>query len=257
MGYCDEILRANNDAKRRQFIGKLQAARDDIVAFVNDLLGWEGAGKYYCWLKGSFNIGYVIKRPEGGGDDGRPSSVFIRFPIPSLLEYLHEHTTIPLPRVHSWGPAETSPQQLAPFMLMDFIDGVCLDDLLKKPTESDQDPLILDPNIDQKKLKLVYSQIANYILQLSRLRFPSIGAISKDSGRWAVTGRPMTYDMNELVADTGFPAGKLPSGPFNRASEYFRQRADELWTHLCTQRNICKTKEEAAKGLPPAAASHS
>lgn len=61
----------------------------------------------------------------------------------------------------------------------------------------------------------------------------------------SVTGRPMTYDMNELVADTGFPAHMLPSRPFNRSSEYFRQRTDELWTHLYTQRNICETKEDA------------
>jgi len=39
MGYCDEILRANNESEHRHFIGKLQAARDDIVAFVNLLLG--------------------------------------------------------------------------------------------------------------------------------------------------------------------------------------------------------------------------
>lgn len=261
MGYYDEILRANNNGEHRQFIRKFQAAKDDIVAFVNDLLGWQGAGQYHCWLKGSFNIGYVIKRPEGSGDDGRPRSVFIRFPIPGrtyspwsaekvknevmVLNYLREHTTIPLPYVHSWGPTENSPRQLAPFMLMDFMDGVCLDDLLKKPTESNQDPLILDPEIDQEKLELVYSQIADYVVQLSRLRFPSIGAISNDSGRWAVTGRPVTYDMNELVADTGFPAHMLPSGPFNCSSEFFRQRADELWTHLCTQRNICETKEDA------------
>ncbi|KAK7415186.1 hypothetical protein QQZ08_012414 [Neonectria magnoliae] len=223
MGYCDEILRANNDGEHRQFIRKFQAARDDIVAFVNDLLGWEGAGQYHRWLKGSFNIGYVIKRPEGGGDDGRPRSVFIRFPIPG--------------RTYSPWSAEKVKNEV---MVLSY-----LHDLQKEPTESDQDPLILDPGIDQKKLELVYSQIADYMLQFSRLRFPSIGAISNDLGRWAVTGRPMTYDMNELVADTGFPVHMLPSGPFDRCSEFFRQRADELWTHLCTQRNICESKEDA------------
>jgi hypothetical protein len=55
----------------------------------------------------------------------------------------------------------------------------------------------------------------------------------------------MTYDMNELVAETGFPADKLPSTPFNSSSEYFHQRADDMWTHLYTQRNICETPEEA------------
>jgi len=64
---------------------------------------------------------------------------------------------------------------------MDFMDGVCLDDLLKKLTESDQDPLILDPDIDQKKLVRIYGQIANYVLQLSRLKFRRIGTISNTS----------------------------------------------------------------------------
>ncbi|KND88684.1 hypothetical protein TOPH_06710 [Tolypocladium ophioglossoides CBS 100239] len=175
----------------------------------------------------------------------------MRFPVPGptyppwsaekvknevmVLMYLREHTTIPLPQ----------PEQLAPFIVMDFIDGACLDDLLRQPTESNQDRLILDPDLAQTKLELVYSQIANYILQLSRLPLPAIGAISKDSDKWVVTGRPMTYDMNELVAYTGFPEGNLPSEPFNCASEYFRQRADELWTHLYTQRKICETKEAA------------
>jgi len=36
---------------------------------------------------------------------------------------------------------------------MDFMDGVCLDDLLKKPTESDRDPLILDPDIDPEEAR--------------------------------------------------------------------------------------------------------
>lgn len=155
-----------------------------------------------------------------------------------VLKYLREHTTIPVPYVHSWGPAEKSPGQLAPFILMDLMDGVCLDDLLKKPTKSDQDPLILDPDIDQRKLEVIYSQIAGYMLQLDRLRLPSIDAISKDWSRWTVTERPLTYDMNELVADTGFPARELPSGPFKSAGKYFRQQASELWTHLGTQRNI-------------------
>ncbi|KND88614.1 hypothetical protein TOPH_06709 [Tolypocladium ophioglossoides CBS 100239] len=72
MGYSEEILQANNDGEHRQFVRKLLDARDDIVAFGNDLLGWEGAGQYDRWLTGSFNVGYVIKRPKGGHDDGGP-----------------------------------------------------------------------------------------------------------------------------------------------------------------------------------------
>jgi hypothetical protein len=149
MGYCDEIQRARNDNQRWDFLMKFQEVRDDIVAFVNELMGWEGAGQHDRWLKGSFNVGYVIKH-LGGGDGSPPRSVFIRFPLAGrtylpwsfeevknevmVLEYLREHTTLPLPRVYSWGPAKNCPGQLAPYMLMDLMDGDCLDDLLKKPT---------------------------------------------------------------------------------------------------------------------------
>ena len=194
MGVCDRILRANNDDERRQFILKLQAARDDIVDFVNTLMGWEGIGHCQRWLKGSFNIGYVVKRTGGVADSSGSGAVFIRFPISGcsyqpwsaekvknevmILKYLCENTTIPVLRVYHWGPAENSPWKLAAFMVMEFVEGACLDDLLKKPTESDQDSLILNPDIDQSKLERVYSQIADYMLQLSRLRFPSISAIA-------------------------------------------------------------------------------
>ncbi|KAH6880136.1 phosphotransferase enzyme family protein-like protein [Thelonectria olida] len=264
MGYGDDILWDKNEREHRLFIRKLRAAREDIVSFVNKAMGWSGDGSYQGWLKGSFNIGYIIKRPEAiNGDNSGARSAFMRFPIPGrtysvwtgekvkneamVLEYLREHTTIPVPRVYAWGPAEESPRKLGPFILMDFVEGMCLDGLLRKPTESEQEPLVLDPHIDQKKLQVVYSQIADFLLQLSRLRFPYIGAISKDKDNdtWKVGDRPMTYDMNELVAETGFPTDKLPSAPFSSSSKYFRQRADEMWTHLYTQRNICETPQEA------------
>lgn len=259
---CGDTAVASNENERRQFIRKLLAAKDDIVAFVNQTLGWKGVGQYHHWLKGSFNIGYVIERSSSGEDDGGPRAVFIRFPIagPSyspwgaekvkneamVIAYLREHTTIPLPRVYLWGAADECPRQLAPFILMDYMDGVCLDDLLKKPTISDQDPLILNPDIDTSKLQFVYSQIADYMLQLSRLRFSRIGAISNDSGTWAVTRRPLTYDMNELAAYAKFPSDKLPSAPFNRSMEYFSQRAEELREAFSIQQNVQGATEEGS-----------
>ncbi|KAF4943267.1 hypothetical protein FSARC_14971 [Fusarium sarcochroum] len=261
MGYYDEIIHAKNDDERRQFISKLQEARDDIVAFVNTCMKWEGTGQYRRWLKGSFNIGYVVARPETDGQEKGPHSVFIRFPIPGrtytpwsfekvenevmIVDYLREHTTIPLPRVYFWGPIEDSPWQLAPFMIMEFMEGECLDNLLKKPTKSDDEPLILNPDIEENKIGIVYRQVADCMVQLSQLRFSRIGAIFKDQGYWAVTGRPMTYDMKELVAETGFPAEKLTSCSFARSSEFFRHRGAELWSHLDTQQNICETEEDA------------
>ena len=38
---------------------------------------------------------------------------------------------------------------------MDFIHGTDLDELLKRPTENNQQDVILDPDIDEKKLDVV------------------------------------------------------------------------------------------------------
>jgi hypothetical protein len=51
----------------------------------------------------------------------------------------------------------------------------------KQPTEDDQADLILNPAIDEETLDTIYSQLAEYVLQISQLEFPHIGAISKDA----------------------------------------------------------------------------
>ncbi|KAI1780332.1 phosphotransferase enzyme family protein-like protein [Hypoxylon cercidicola] len=235
MGYLDEILYDSNIEERHKFIKKFEAAREDVVLYVNNILGWKRVGQVHKILQSPRNIGYIIKRAKEDGGNGRPPSVVIRF---STLGSTYS----------PWGlekvKNEDSPSQLGPFILMDFPDGVLLRDILKKPAENDKAPLIHNPDIDTRKLKFVHSQIADYMLQLSRLPFPSIGALSNDSGSWGVSRRPLTYDMNTLAADTGFPPDNLPTRPFNRASEYFNGRAKELWKHFDVQRNICETEEE-------------
>ena len=75
------------------------------------------------------------------------------------------------------------------------MEGENLGDLLKKPTGNEADPAILDPDIDEAKLNIVYEQVAGFMLELSRVEFPRIGAISKDtvSGEWTVVEPPLTY----------------------------------------------------------------
>jgi hypothetical protein len=50
------------------------------------------------------------------------------------LSLFHQRTTIPVPRVHAWGPAASNLLGLGPFIMMDFMNGVSLSDILKDPT---------------------------------------------------------------------------------------------------------------------------
>lgn len=71
---------------------------------------------------------------------------------------------------------EESPARLGPFITMEYIDDDSdLVDALNIPGRSDDNRPILDPNIDEERLRSVYSQTAELILQLSRHSFNEIG----------------------------------------------------------------------------------
>ncbi|KAL2417785.1 hypothetical protein ABEF95_000272 [Exophiala dermatitidis] len=249
--YFDELEEADGDDEYRAWLVRVFNAKKDLVEFAGRSRQGGGAGSYVEFLNGSFNFSFRVNFNDG-------QNVIIRFPKPGhttfreekvrnevrVMEYLRQNTTIPIPRVHSWGLTNESPQQLGPFIIMDFIEGIHLSTILGQPDEPE---LVLDPNIDNALLDKVYRQIAGYMLQLSHLRFSQIGAISKDnnSNTWRVTARPLTYNMNELATVTGSPEDQFPTEPFDRASNYFKSVAKEHLTHLWTQRNIADSPEVA------------
>ncbi|KAI5862075.1 hypothetical protein GGS23DRAFT_598088 [Durotheca rogersii] len=247
----DFIAKQNAEDAKLAFIHKLVDAKHEIVSFVDSRLGWDSAGEFLDYFKGSFNLSIAVLN---GNTQER---ALIRFPVPGkvhepwleqkvknevmVMKYLSQHTSIPIPRVHHWGLTEESPQQLGPFIIEEFMPGDDLGELLRKPTENEEDPLILDPDVDDAKLDFVYEQIAGFLLELSRLKFPRIGAISTDteSGQWTIDAPPLTYDMNEVVGFAGFDASHFTTtAPFVRASDYFSERARYLQINLETHRNI-------------------
>ncbi|KAJ5101917.1 hypothetical protein NUU61_004139 [Penicillium alfredii] len=242
-----------------------------LKTYFDELEETNGDEECKAWLSRAFDLraelaAFVARRREGGVPenifgDRRPDAI-IRFPKPGhtasayrdekvvnevqIMGYLRQNTNIPLPRVHSWGLISESPQQLGPFIIMDYINSIPLSTILKQP---DLEDMVLNPNIDNTILDKIYHQIASYIFQLSQLKFARIGAISKDdaSGTWHVTGRPLTYNINELATVAGYPDDQFPTAPFNRASDYLKSLANEHLIHLQTQRNLADNTEIARK----------
>ena len=234
----DFIAQKNAQEAQHAFIRKFVKAKHEIVSFVDNRLGWNEAGEFFDYFKGSFNLSIAVRNSETN------KRVLIRFPFPGkvyepwrekkvknevmIMNYLSKYTSISVPRVYHWGLTKESLQQLGLFMIEEFMEGENLGDILKKPTENEADPAILDPDIDEAKLNIVYEQVAGFMLELSRLEFPRIGAISKDtvSGQWTVAEPPLTYDMNEVVGFAGFPADYFTTMPlFAHSSDYFIARA--------------------------------
>ncbi|KAL5413873.1 hypothetical protein PMIN03_003553 [Paraphaeosphaeria minitans] len=196
--------------------------------------------------RGAFN---VIVRMEFG--DG--GSAMMRIPCPGVhifpeektrnevaaMRYIADNTTIPIPFVLHHGTAEECPSRLGPFIIMEYVkDAQTLSDALNLPGLSPQDPPMLDPGIDEKKLTFIYEQVADILLQLSALKFNRIGApLEVEPDTWSVAHRPLTWDMNEMVQLANCPPSELIATPFDTATSYYSALAEMEIMHLDKQHN--------------------
>jgi aminoglycoside phosphotransferase (APT) family kinase protein len=256
----DEIAEVEADNECRAWLTKALRAKEEIVAFVSSRRPGCPEGEFDGYLRGSFNFCVSVRFNDGG-----PKAI-IRFPKPGhtltarreekvkseiqVLQYLRENTNIPVPHVTSWGLTGESPANLGPFIIMDHVDGTSLSTLLGKPIQSEDDNVILRDDIDDAKLDYVYEQLAEFMLELSRLDFDAIGAIAKnpDTNEWLVTERPFTYNMNEMAVNvSNYPVDTFPAAPFRTTKEYLEYQSDENLTHLHVQRNLANGSEDAER----------
>jgi len=152
-------------------------------------------------FSGSYNFCFQI-RFEGGRED-----MLLRFPIHGavmhpqkkvedeavVMRFIKEKTSIPIPNYYTHGIASDEFDGLGPFILMEFIPGQRLDELLCSGDE-------FKPTVTESCLKKVYEQIATMYLQLWSLEFDQIGRLSWDeeSMQWYVRPDPLTIKQNEL-----------------------------------------------------------
>ncbi|KAG8407868.1 hypothetical protein J3458_020179 [Metarhizium acridum] len=195
---------------------------------------------------GGFNALFRMKFLDGG-------SAVIRFTKPgstmfpeekiknevATMRFIQYHATIPVPFVHHWGTQDESPLNIGPFIIMEYVNHeMDMVDALNTPSLSCDDRPILNPNVDEATLKMLYNQVAKILLQLSALEFPLIGALEEtEKWSWEVTRRPLSLPMNELVRVGTLPRDKLPDTTFSSTSEYLQSLATLHVHHLAHQRN--------------------
>lgn len=125
----------------------------------------------------------------------------------AVMRYILDQTSIPVPFVHHFGSKEDSPLKLSPFIMMDHIEhDTKMYAALNTRGCTDDQRGVLDPNIDEGHLEMLYGQVAGILLQLSRLELPRIGSLCQiDDFTWNVTRRPLPMNTNELVRVGTFP----------------------------------------------------
>ena len=138
----------------------------------------------------------------------------IRFPIPgramhpeqktkqevATMKFLQEKTSIPIPALVAYGLGSDNHLGLGPFIITEFVEGRPLSELLQvnPPGPSGK---VLRPDIEDSTLDVIYRQIADILIELSRHDFDKIGSLAldeKDDLPWSVGTRPLTLRMNEM-----------------------------------------------------------
>lgn len=131
--------------------------------------------------KGTFNIALWMSYKTG-------VAAIIRFPLPgatmfpeeklrnevAIMRYIHDRTTIPVPSILHWGPKKVSLLEMAPFIIMEYIEhDADMYDILNIPECPAQERGRLRPNIQENTLQAPYGELASVLLQLSISSFYS------------------------------------------------------------------------------------
>ena len=196
------------------------------------------------WKSGAFNICYRVKYEDG-------LHVIVRFAalgraVPrrekvqnevAVMKYVRRSSSIPIPEVFGSGICWAGP-----YIVMSFLEGEPLSQLLKD--RSVQGRPVLSPQISDRSLKRAYKEMAAIILELARLEFDAIGALHEVDGHFAVTSRPLTFNMNELMVSANLPESVFPSQTFRSASDYFESLAVQHILQLRLQQNDAVSSED-------------
>ncbi|KAI2836282.1 hypothetical protein CBS12448_11087 [Aspergillus niger] len=144
------------------------------------------------------------------------------------MEYIRHSTSITVPEVFGTGNCWAGP-----YIVMSFLEGVPLSQILKDPSIEGRP--VLNPQISDRSLKWAYYEMAKVILELSKHEFDSIGALAEDERGISIARRPLTFNMNELMASANLPEEVFPLQPFRSATDYFKALAMQHLFHLRLQ----------------------
>lgn len=122
----------------------------------------------------------------------------------TALSLIRDRTTVPVPTVQAWGPAISNPLGLGPFIIMDFINGVSLSDLLQDPNAK-RPSRVMREDFSDCDLKFIYRQLANFLLQIFKLDFDQIGSLPSPHAEVynPTLPRPLTFKAHGILQNGG------------------------------------------------------
>jgi hypothetical protein len=124
------------------------------------------------------------------------------------LSLLRSQTNVPVPAIYCWGLAEANPLKLGAFIMMEFIRGVSLEEILRGCPEK----RMIRDDIDDATMEQVYRQMARIQLQLFKIDFGRLGSLPTPMTEFPAPARPLTFKAHDILQcggidnfGTGFP----------------------------------------------------
>jgi aminoglycoside phosphotransferase (APT) family kinase protein len=161
-------------------------------------------GAFNAGLKMVFadNTAWLVRFPRVGmvSDDHADEEVAMEV---AALCLIGNRTSIPVPKVRAWGLAAINPLDLGPFIMMDFVEGVSLSDILRNPAEWPS--RLMREDISDSDVEFIYRQMANFLLQLFKSDFDQIGSLPLPGAEAAspASRRPLTFKAHSILQNGG------------------------------------------------------
>ncbi|KAI0097480.1 hypothetical protein GGR51DRAFT_540809, partial [Nemania sp. FL0031] len=254
----DERMTLDNNVSFLLWIRKYDRAREQLTDWVStfhkDRLPCELAthnklednrGAYNITCKVVFNNGekWIVRFPMVGKVMHADEKVEIEV---AAMKLIRQQTNIPIPDIKAWGLSIDNPLGIGPFIIMEFIEGVGVDEIIQN-----YDDRIMKEDVSEHVVETLYRQTIGFQLQLQKLKFPRIGSltststISEPGFTATINSRPLTQKAQDLLQNGGLDVLGPRDKTYLSTSEYFHHIVDQDLEHLHKQPNSVDDAEDA------------
>lgn len=110
------------------------------------------------------------------------------------LHVIREKTSLPVPEVYAWGLERENRLGLGPFILINFINGICLGEAFGGGSSR-----LIREDIPDADIEFGYRQMAHFMLQFYRIDFSQIGSLPTLQTKFPAPGHPLTWKAHEIL----------------------------------------------------------
>lgn len=197
-------IRKYDDAREKQLTDWVSTFhRDRLPCKLTTHKRNDSRGAYNLSCKVEFQNGekWIVRFPMVGKVVNADEKIEIEV---ATMNLIRRQTTIPVPEVKAWGLAVDNALGIGPFIMMDCVEGISVDDVLQNP-----DARIMRQDINERIIEVIFGQMIDFLLQLQKLDFSHIGSLTSKTTAGecgfaaTIQSRPLTKKSHDYLLEGG------------------------------------------------------